>query len=110
MSESRTNRARPRLRRTDVLAVIGLTVLLVGAGTFKIGADYLPAWVAWLIAPLFWYCGFGLLVGWAMARMLSAFTHHTTEEEPTAEVVQYTRAARVRASNFVEHDVEEVIG
>lgn len=88
-------------RRIDVVAMVGFAGLAIGAALFRFGADYVPAWLAWLIAPLLWYVGVGMLVGWACVRMFSMGRRGATDSEKAAE------KARPRfTSNFVEHDFE----
>ncbi|MFB3916614.1 MAG: hypothetical protein ACE14M_07795 [Terriglobales bacterium] len=98
MSDTET---RSILRRIDLLAVVGFTGLAVGAALFKFGADYVPSWLAWLVAPLLWYAGVGMLVGWACGRMFSMGRRRATVSDPDAP------KPRSRfVSNFVEHDFE----
>lgn len=59
-------------RRLDLVALAGLSSGALGAALFKFGPDYLPAWLAWLLAPLFWYVGFGFVLAWALLRFLSS--------------------------------------
>jgi peptidoglycan/LPS O-acetylase OafA/YrhL len=92
------------LRRIDIVAICGLTGLLIGAMLFKFGADYLPVWLAWLIAPLLWYVGAGMLVGWACARLFGSARHAANV---AAKPVVVNRTATKRfASNFLEHDFD----
>ena len=58
-------------RRLDLVALAGLSSGALGEALFKFGPDYLPAWLAWLLAPLFWYVGFGIVLVWALLRFLS---------------------------------------
>ena len=108
MNEKRRTRG---LRRIDAVALIGVVALSGGAALFKFGADYLPAWLAWLIAPLLWYSGFGLLVGWALARLVGTSRHSASSASPATNLRPLGAAAQAKekaagplASNFIEHD------
>jgi len=59
-------------RRLDLVALAGLSSGALGAALFTLGPDYLPVWLAWLLSPLFWYVGFGIVLAWALLRFLSA--------------------------------------
>ncbi len=108
MNDTETNSgSRKRFRKADATAVAGLVAVIVGMVTFKTGADYVPAWVAWLVAPLLWYLGFALLVGWAFSRMLAIARHvHARPErkEVAPEPARPRSAHIVATAEFAEHD------
>ncbi len=109
MSDTETNSgSRTRFRKADWTAVAGLIAVLVGMVTFKSGTDYVPAWVAWLIAPLLWYFGFAMLVGWAFARIFAIARHiqraRPEPKEAAAEPARPPLAPIVATIDFAEHD------
>ncbi len=96
------------------MGVAGAAAVLIGMVIFRAGAEVVPAWVAWLIAPLMWYSGFGMLVGWAMVRMLAATRRPerksaTRKEHAPARSVP---APLLASSSFAEHDFvdQRVVG
>jgi hypothetical protein len=94
-----------RFRPLDAVALAGFAALSVGAALFKFGANYVPAWLAWLVAPLLWYVGFGMLVGWAFARMMGVMRRPHSRVPANGSIRRAEPAGtKPNMSNFVEHD------
>jgi hypothetical protein len=72
---------------------------------FKSGAEYVPAWFAWVVAPLLWYIGFAVLVVWAAVRMLpmKRIAQRGEREEAAGESARPTSPI-VSSIEFAEHD------
>ena len=93
-------------RNKNWIGVFGLAMLIFGMTTFLgDGNGYLPLWVAWLIAPLFWYGGFFVTVLWIVARMVGNDRNPVTQAEPKISVVVELQPKRT-FSNFLEHDCD----
>lgn len=99
-----SGRSAGRFRPLDAVALAGFAALSIGAALFKFGANYVPAWLAWLVAPLLWYVGFGMLVGWAFARMIGVMRRPQNRQPVSGAVRRTPAAAKPNQSNFVEHD------
>lgn len=99
----RSSKARTPFRKADWTAVIGLAAILVGMLIFRVGMQFVPAWVAWLVAPLLWYSGFAFLTGWAFVRMLHV-VHNSQRERSArkgdAELARPTQAPFVATSSL----------
>ncbi|MFB3815907.1 MAG: hypothetical protein ACE14L_17525 [Terriglobales bacterium] len=107
MSDTETKSAgRMGFRKADWTAVAGLLAVVVGIATFKGGSSFVSAWVAWLIAPLLWYFGFAMLVGWAFGRMLSIARQvqraRPERKEVAAEPARPTLV--IPTADYAEHD------
>jgi hypothetical protein len=94
------------LRKMNWIGACGLAMLIFGVTTFLgDGNGYLPLWVAWLIAPLFWYAGFFLTVWWIVALMVG------TEQKAAPLPAQRNNVIvelqpKQTFSNFLEHDCD----
>jgi hypothetical protein len=107
MAMSTLNTPRPpRFKTSDLVGAIGAAAVLIGMMIFKTGAALVPAWVAWLVAPLLWYAGFGMLVGWAMARMLAVARRPERKSATRTEhaAAPPKPAPLLASSSFAEHD------
>ncbi len=99
--------ARKLFRKADLTAVAGLVAVVIGMLLFKSGAEVVPAWIAWLVAPLLWYVGFAMLVGWAFARMLSIARHTQRAREERKEAAgepARPTPVPIASADFAEHD------
>jgi TetR/AcrR family transcriptional regulator, regulator of cefoperazone and chloramphenicol sensitivity len=76
---SLSQQRRRHVRRTDLVGVGGLIMLLGGAALFAFGADY-PSWPVWLFAPLAWWSGSGLLIAWAILRFLTSIVSSDSDD------------------------------
>jgi hypothetical protein len=92
-------------RKSDFTAIAGAAAVATGMLLFKNGAEYVPAWFAWVVAPLLWYIGFAVLVVWAAVRMLpmKRITQSGEREEGAMEPARPTSAI-VASIEFAEHD------
>ena len=61
--------------------LFGLVGMSIGAALFMGGIGQLRIWLAWLIAPLLWYLGFGMVMAWALACLFAAA--HDGEQKDT---------------------------
>jgi hypothetical protein len=105
--EASPDRSRRRFfRKSDFTAIAGAAAVATGMLLFKSGAEYVPAWLAWLVAPLLWYIGFAVLVVWAAVRMLpmKRITQSREREEAAGEAARPTRPPIVASIEFAEHD------
>ena len=59
-----------RFRKIDLLAFAGAMTLSGGWALFTFGPDYPRFLPLWMLAPLLWWLGCGLLIAWALIRML----------------------------------------
>lgn len=92
------------LRKSDWIGVLGFAMLAFGMTTFLgDGNGVLPLWVAWLIAPLFWYGGFFMTVMWIVYRMVGPDRRETVKPAPRVVVELQPKRA---TSNFLEHDCD----
>ena len=51
--------------------LFGLVGMSIGAVLFMVGMGHMLIWLAWLIAPLLWYVGFGMVMAWALSRLFA---------------------------------------
>jgi hypothetical protein len=58
------------------LGLLGLSTLTLGAATFLVPARILPWWAEWVLAPLLWYVGAGMVFAFVVARLSSAPRPH----------------------------------
>lgn len=94
------------LRKGNWVGVLGFAMLTFGVTMFVgDGNSYLPLWVAWLVAPLFWYGGFFMTVLWIVARMVGGDTKAATQQASRNSVVVELQPKRT-FSNFLEHDCD----
>ena len=56
------------LRRTDVVGLAGLVMLVGGAILFLTGSERELSWVLWMAGTLIWFAGFGVFLGWMIWR------------------------------------------
>jgi hypothetical protein len=93
-------------RKSDFAGIAGAAAVATGMLLFKSGADYVPAWIAWLVAPLLWYIGFAVLVVWAAVRMLpmARTSQRRGAEEGAGEPARPTPPPIVASIEFAEHD------
>jgi|GEM_PF-3447894 hypothetical protein len=55
------------MRRSDLVGVAGIAVLLLGWLGLR-GSDMQLRWWTWLGAPLLWFAGFALIATWLFLR------------------------------------------
>ena len=56
------------LRRSDILGIIGFTMMAAGAVLFlAVREDALPLY--WLLGTTAWFIGFGVFLGWMFWRV-----------------------------------------
>ncbi len=107
MSETNPGSEARKSRTNSAIAVAGLLAIGVGMIIFRMGFQFVPAWIAWLVAPLLWYAGFAMLVGWAFVRMLNMLRNSQRQRsarKEDAELARPTRPPIVASSEFAEHD------
>jgi hypothetical protein len=99
--------ARSYFRKSDLIAVAGLAAVLIGMLIFRVGMKFVPAWIAWMVAPLLWYSGFALLTGWAFGRMMNLLRDSQRQRsvrKEDAELARPTLPLLVATAEFAEHD------
>jgi hypothetical protein len=89
------------MRKLDTLGMTGVVMLVGGATTFLSDDHLLPLWMAWIVGPLLWYLGFGVMIAWLCGRFFIA----PAGEEPEEAAVE-TSVRHSQPSNFLEHDWE----
>ena len=57
------------MSRDNWLGLAGLLVLSLGAILFVAPAHMLPWWSEWVVGPLLWYTGAGMVFAHIMARL-----------------------------------------
>jgi hypothetical protein len=53
-------------RRSNLLALCGMTALIAGLLVFGVGRDFSTNWARWFFGPLLWFIGFAMLTGWGV--------------------------------------------
>jgi len=91
-----------RFRRKDFLALFGLIAMSIGAALFIVGMEHTLIWLAWLIAPLLWYLGFGIVVAWAVGHILATGRNHN---ENDSKIRHWIREKLINAAGKVFAEV-----
>lgn len=93
------------MRPVDKLGIVGLMLVAFGAAIVMTLQGSMPLWAKWLIGPLLWYGGIAFLLAWALLR---AFPSQRTAVEEEEVVEARPEKVPFFASNFLEHDSENV--
>jgi len=72
-------------RKIDLLAFAGTMAISGGWALFTFGPDYPRFLPLWMLAPLLWWLGCGLLIAWALIRMLVSVATSDGDESKTRQ-------------------------
>ena len=101
------------LRKGDGFGGAGLLMLVVGGAMFLSKDAPAPLWVAWLVGPLLWYAGFGLMLVWMIIRFLGWASSEPEKQEEKQTVIKPVIPSRVhlyRAPQGVLHEIPAMGG